>query len=263
MLPIEIIFPLSVLIVVTLLLSFYEIEKSRREKVKAQEKTHDEFTAMMVHELRAPLTVIRGTIDMFLKNPSLAQSSQGQELLVASQNSTVSLQAMVNDLLDVSKIEANKFQLNPNLDKVQSVLLDKVRFFETMAKDKNITLKSEVDDSLPETQFDRERISQVLNNLISNAIKYTPPKGDVVVKAERIPKAIKISVIDNGAGIPADKIPELFSKFKQFGKTDGGTGLGLVIAKGIIEAHGGQIYVESKTGSGSTFSFTLPLTISN
>ncbi|MEK7565487.1 MAG: HAMP domain-containing sensor histidine kinase [Patescibacteria group bacterium] len=263
MLPLEIVFPLFLLIIVTLVLSFYEIEKSRREKVKFQEKTHDEFTAMMVHELRAPLTVIHGTLDMFLKNPSLATQPQGQELMVATQNSTASLQMMVNDILDVSKIEANKFQLNPVADKIQSVLPERIRFFETMVKDKGVTLNLEVADSLPEIPFDRERINQVLNNLISNAIKYTPSGGKILVKAEHIPKAVKVSVIDNGAGIPADKIPELFSKFKQFGKTDGGTGLGLVIAKGIIEAHGGKIYIESKVDSGSTFSFTLPLTISN
>ncbi len=263
MLPTEVIFSVFLLNIITLTLAFFELVRSRREREKLQVQTHDEFTAMMVHELRAPLTVIRGTIDMFLKNPALATQPQGQELLLSTQNSVASLLAIVNDILDVAKIESGKFQINASRDKIQSLLPERERFFASMAKDKEITLKLQVDENLPEIFFDRDRLNQILNNLISNAVKYTPPKGEILVKAEKISNAVKISVIDNGAGIPSEKIPELFSKFKQFGKTDGGTGLGLVIAKGIVEAHGGQIYAESKVGHGSTFSFTLPLTIGN
>ncbi len=246
---------------------------------KELERLRQDFTAMMVHELRAPLTVARGTADMFMNNPRLAGEDGGKELLANLQTSVNSMLALVNDLLDVAKIEAGKFQISKSRNKIGEVIAEKVKFFQPMAGEKKLNLQAKAAENIPEADFDRERISQVLNNLISNAIKFSSAGGTITISALLLNKpgefrpqysgasmpeiscpAILVSVSDEGVGIPPEKIPDLFSKFKQLTPSSGtkGTGLGLSIAKGIIEAHGGKIFVESEPGSGSIFHFTLP-----
>lgn len=247
---------IGLLVLVTLIVSFIEI----RKKDKERERVREDFTAMMVHELRAPLTVIRGTTDMFLVNPKLAEEPTGRELLVSMQNSTIAMLSLVGDLLDSAKIDAGKFQVNKTKINIQDLLTEREKFFSSLAKEKGIDLTLLIDKPLPDAVIDKERISQVLNNLLSNAIKYTVSGGQITLKAVTGDKKIRVEVIDTGVGIASNKIPLLFSKFKQLGQTSqGGTGLGLVVAKGIIEAHGGEIYVRSVLNSGSTFGFTLPI----
>lgn len=232
---------------------------------KQLERLHDDFTAMIVHELRAPLTVVRGTTDMLVKNPQMAASGDGINLLKTMENSAVSMLELVNDLLDVAKIEAGKFQVILTKNNLRDVISDRVTFLSELGKEKSVDVVLENMDEGLEFDFDRERISQVLNNLITNAIKFSSEGGRVEVSAKKVDDHVLVSVKDYGEGIPADKIPILFSKFKQLqdgGQKHPGTGLGLVIAKGIVESHKGQINVESKLGEGSTFYFTLPLTVS-
>lgn len=255
---------------------------------KQLNRIRDEFTAMMVHELRAPLTVVRGATDMFLKNPTLPAQSQGQEILKSMQNSTETMLSLVNDLLDVSKIEAGKFQILETPGNLVDVIHDRLVFFTQLAQPRGISLCGELPDGSQSSEFDRERISQVLNNLLSNALKFTSAGGKVTVSVKTITSildmhwrfnpptnlptnfppdffpAVLVSVSDTGMGIAAEKLPELFSKFKQFHRLDHqqvgleGTGLGLVITKGIIESHGGYIFVESKVNEGTTVHFLLP-----
>lgn len=227
---------------------------------KELERIRDDFTAMMVHELRAPLTVVRGTSDTLIAHPELMKNKESLDLLASMKNSSTSMLTLVNDLLDVAKIEAGKFQIMKTKQNIAVVANDRANFFTPLASERGLTIKVITDKNIADSNFDRERVAQVLNNLISNAIKFTAPGGEITVSASLKEKEIIISVQDTGEGIPKEKQADLFSKFKQLvpGKKEG-TGLGLVIAKGIIEAHGGRIWVDSETGKGSTFAFSLPL----
>lgn len=251
-----------------------------RTAQKQLERLRDEFTAMMVHELRAPLTVVRGAADMFLKNPPLASEAKGQELLKTVTDSTQTMLSLVNDLLDAAKIEAGKFQISKTLGNFVEVANEQVAFFTQLAAQKSITLSADfVDPSLP-VQLDRDRMSQVLGNLLSNAIKNTSAGGKITVSAYKVSSAkevkwrfgpperpvtfgpsLLVTVSDTGSGIAAERIPELFSRFRQLHAVDNetGTGLGLAIAKGIIESHGGVIFLESRLNEGTVFYFTIPL----
>ncbi len=250
---------------------------------KELDRIREEFTAMMVHELRAPLTVVRGATDMFLRDPSLPGQQSGQDLMKTMQSSASTMLTLVNDLLDAAKIEAGKFQIVKIKANLTEVIKDRITFFNQLATPKSIALCIDMLEENLMLEFDRDRISQVLNNLLSNAIKFTPIGGKITISAykvntfletrwhyqDNIPKVsdgqkpvIIIAISDTGSGIPADKISDLFSKFKQLHPVDNenkGTGLGLVIAKGIIESHGGNIYVQSHINEGTTFYFTLPV----
>lgn len=245
---------------------------------KELDRIREEFTAVMVHELRAPLTVVRGATDMFLRDPQLSIQQSGQDLLKTMQISASTMLTLVNDLLDAAKIEAGKFQVIKTKANLVEIIKERIMFFNQLAVPKTITLSADIPEENLEVDFDKDRISQVLNNLISNAIKFTYVGGKITISVykgevkwhyqDNIPQIkdenkplIIVSVSDSGIGIPVEKIPDLFSKFKQLHPIDkdNGTGLGLVIAKGIIESHGGNIYVQSHVNEGTTFYFTLPL----
>ncbi len=241
------------------------------------ERLRNEFTAMMVHELRAPLSVVRGTTDVIARNPNLATEPAGQELLKTMHSSAESMLSLVNDLLDVSKIEAGKFQIIKTSTNLADVIRDRVTFFNELATGKSITLTADLADNLT-ANFDRDRIAQVLNNLLSNSLKYTPGGGKITVKGYKItdpsqiawrfgPKttftpavpAIAISVSDTGVGVDDSELPKLFTKYHQIQPGHAGSGLGLVIAKGIVESHGGAITLESHQNEGTTVHFTIPI----
>lgn len=235
---------------------------------KELERIREDFTAMMVHELRAPLTVVRGTTDIILSQPKIAIEKSGKELLSSMKGSAETMLSLVNDLLDVAKIEAGKFQIFKSKQNIAAILRERMTFFQNMAEEKGLSLKEEIPGNLPEISLDKERIAQVLNNLISNAIKFTE-KGDITLgiiwrskKRESSPKnEMTVFVKDTGQGIAKEQLGKLFSKFQQLAKPKAekkGTGLGLAIAKGIVEAHAGKIWAESSLGRGTTFFFTLP-----
>ncbi|MEK7127101.1 MAG: ATP-binding protein, partial [Patescibacteria group bacterium] len=227
---------------------------------KELERLREDFTAMMVHELRAPLTVVRGTADMLISDPKLAAKSDGKELLQTMYGSAETMLSLVNDLLDVAKIEAGRFQVDKTMNNICQVVKEKVAAFSPLAQEKNIVVDLDIADGCPEFLFDKTRISQVINNLLSNAVKFTPVNGKITVKILGEESSVRIDITDTGEGMTPDKINQLFSKFKQLGSNkDEGTGLGLVIAKGIVEAHGGRILADSHPGLGSTFSIILPV----
>lgn len=229
---------------------------------KELERVREDFTAMMVHELRAPLTVVRGATDMLIKDPKLASKTDGKELLQTMHSSSEAMLTLVNDLLDVAKIEAGRFQVDKTLNNICDTIQEAVAAFKTLADEKKIELVLDQKSDCPQFLFDKLRIGQVINNLLSNALKFTPAAGKITVKISNEESAVRIDVADTGEGMAPDKVSQLFSKFKQLGSSkDGGTGLGLVIAKGIVEAHGGRILVDSRPALGSTFSIILPVTI--
>lgn len=244
---------------------------------KQLDRIRDNFTAMMVHELRAPLTVVRGTADVIMRNPELSTQDQGKQLLKTMQSSADTMLGLVNDLLDVAKIESGKFQITKTQGNANEIISDRVNFFQPLVQSKTISLVTDLPQEPTSCLFDRERILQVLNNLISNAIKFTPAGGKITVscqKAESLadvkwrfgpvtvpafPPSVVFTVSDSGAGIPPDKIGMLFSQFQQIEPGRMGSGLGLVITKGIVESHGGTIFLESKPNEGTAVHFTIPV----
>lgn len=237
---------------------------------KSLEKLRQEFTAMMVHELRAPLTAVRWSSEGLLKSLSDTKAHL-EDAKIKDSMTTIDLAAtnmleLVNDLLDVAKIEAGKFDLNAQEYDVVTSIKEQIKVFEPQATAKHLTLNY-IGPDKQMVKFDRVRISQVLSNLLSNSIKYTDSGAiDINIAAEISggkDKRVVISIKDTGIGVSREDLSVLFSKFKQlksFDQARKGTGLGLVVSKGIVEAHGGQIWAESAGENlGSTFHFSLPL----
>ncbi len=234
---------------------------------KSLEKLRQEFTAMMVHELRAPLTAVRWSSEGLLKSLSDTKSHL-EEAKIKDSMTTIDLAAtnmleLVNDLLDVAKIEAGKFDLNVQQYDIVASIKELIKTFEPQATAKHLALNY-IGPENQSLKFDRVRISQVITNLLSNAIKYTDSgQIDINVSIEQKDKRAVISIKDTGLGVSHEDLSVLFSKFKQlktFDSSRKGTGLGLVVSKGIVEAHGGQIWAESAGENlGSTFYFSLPL----
>ncbi|MBI2620704.1 PAS domain-containing sensor histidine kinase [candidate division WWE3 bacterium] len=229
---------------------------------KQLQKLRDEFTAMVIHELRSPLTVISGTADLLFKKLGLLEKAQVDSFLVQIKNSAAELLKLVNDLLDASKLESGKFEISRGTNDINKLLEDETRYYLSLAKSKSTELKLDLDESLSPFGFDYAKIAQVMNNLLSNAIKYTSG-GEIVIKSFRQEGEAIVSVSDTGVGVPDEEKPFIFDKFSQAHvaptNNEKGTGLGLVISKGIIEAHGGSIWVEDNSPHGSKFVFKLPL----
>ncbi len=234
---------------------------------KSLEKLRQEFTAMMVHELRAPLTAVRWSSESLIKNLTASQPGVDQakikDTVVTIETASNNMLELVNDLLDVAKIEAGKFELNLQEYDIVEVVKEQVKAFTPQSQAKNLNLSLTSPDKF-KAKFDRVRIAQVLGNLISNAIKYSDA-GEIQVNVNPdLPnKQLVISVKDTGLGIAREDLGQLFSKFKQlkgYDKSRKGTGLGLVVSKGIIDSHNGKIWAESAGENlGSTFYFSLPL----
>lgn len=233
-------------------------------KEKELEKLRQEFTAMMVHELRAPLTAIRGSSDILLLHQEQLKKTEVEDLMRVMKKESEDMLKLVSDLLDVAKLEQGKFTIEKVSQEITPTLEDQVKSFQSQAKEKELTIRLEVDKNISTIEFDRTRISQVLSNLLLNAIKFTDRGGVITVIAKKNHSQVVVSVSDTGVGMNTEQVEGLFNKFKQLKITgtegEQGTGLGLVIARGIIEAHGGKLWVESREKIGSTFYFSIPIT---
>lgn len=230
---------------------------------KKIEKLREDFSAMMVHELRAPLTAVHGISDTLIKDYAVMKKEDIEVSLRLIHDSSANLLTLVNDLLDVAKLESGKFEIIKEEADLRPLLRERIDFFRPSAKEKGLVLELDVPpNSLPKLSFDIVRLGHVLNNLISNAIKFTKA-GQINVAAKLGEGEIIVSVKDTGSGISPEEIAQLFSKYKQLKQPpfegQRGTGLGLVVVKGIIEAHGGRVWVKSRVGEGSVFYFSLPL----
>ncbi len=235
--------------------------KNNREQQKLK-KLRDDFTSMMIHELRSPLSIIKSSSDMMLKESSKLSEEQVTEMLQQMKGSASDMLNIVNDLLDVSKIEAGKIELFKHNVRINEFIENEVAYFKHLAQKKSLNIHTNLDKEINTVSCDPEKLKQVMNNLLSNAIKFTD-MGDITVCTKRKSSHIQVSVSDSGIGIPDSLKEKLFHKFIQARELpvsrEKGTGLGLVIAKGIIEAHGGKIWVEDNEPKGSKFNFTLPL----
>ncbi len=234
-------------------------------KQKEMENLKDMFLANVSHELRTPLVAIEKSISLILSKAAGEIPETQNQFLAIAQRNLKRLTLLINDLLDLSKLEAGKMQLSFENSPVEKIINESVETFNTWAKTKLINIEKNVQAGLPEVFMDPNRIIQVLNNLISNALKFTFEKGKILVAANLNPQSrtLEISVEDNGVGMTKESLEKIFDKFYQVGEKIQtevrGTGIGLSIAREIVELHGGKIWVESQKGKGTKFTFALPL----
>jgi signal transduction histidine kinase len=236
--------------------------KRIEEREEALARMKDDFVANVSHELRTPLASIKGFLELMIRDRVEDPDTRYEFLTRAAQDAD-RLTALVTDLLDISRLEAGQMQIGLEAVDVNAVVSESLQSLESLAGRKNVSLKYDRSEKPLIVRGDRRRIHQVVVNLVGNAIKFSEPDSSVTVCGERGDQQITIRVIDQGCGVPEEALPRLFDRFYQVdgkAKRAGvGTGLGLTIARGIVEAHGGQIGVESELGRGSTFYFSLPV----
>jgi signal transduction histidine kinase len=249
---------------------FQEIQKKSGELETANERLKDldrlksDFLSNVSLELRTPLTAIKGAVDLLLREvPGRLTESQNHYLTRVRSN-TQHLAGLINDLLDIAKIDEAKVELKGERVSVGGLLHEVMETVKPMAADKSVLLEVEVPEPSVLVWADRDKVTQVLTNLIGNAIKFTSPHGTVTVSASKDgTEWAQVSVSDTGPGISAEECQKIFEKFYQVSESGGpkpkGTGLGLAISKALVELHGGKLWLESEEGRGSTFSFTLPV----
>ncbi|OGZ79119.1 MAG: hypothetical protein A2528_00575 [Candidatus Staskawiczbacteria bacterium RIFOXYD2_FULL_37_9] len=254
---------------------------------KEIQKIKDDFTSMIVHELRSPLDSIKKMIELI--RMSEVKKQKQEECFKMIYSSSSDMLSLVNNILDVAKIEAGKFELVKQPSDIKETVKRRISFFDIAAKDAKVELISQFGKDLPDkVEFDPHMISEVLNNLISNAIKFNKKNGSIIIQVlvhkngksieneakdskinwfikndiTAIPDSLIVAVTDTGAGIASEQINKLFNKFFQVKSAfaqKGGTGLGLAIIKSIVESHGGVVGAESVEGQGATFYFSLPI----
>lgn len=235
-----------------------------RQKELDQLKSN--FVANVSHELRTPLVAMDKSISLILNKDAGPLTETQEQFLSVAQRNLKRLSNLINDLLDLSKLEAGKIEIRRESASVEKIITESTEALSGWLKAKSIEMVKRIQGGLPPVSADPARIIQVLNNLIGNAIKFTPNNGVITVEAGLAPQAscLEVSVKDTGIGVAKEDLPKLFDKFYQAGgervATDiSGTGIGLSIAKEIVELHGGKIWAESEKGQGAKFSFTLPI----
>ncbi len=230
-------------------------------RLKELDRMKTQFLMTASHELRTPLTSIGMSVDLLLEGAAERLDEKQRQLLVAAHEEVQRLRALVSDLLDLSKIEAGRIDLEKESVPVD-MLFERVRgIFEAQVQERRVELSCELTRTLPQVQADANKIAWVLTNLLSNALRYVKMGGHIRLAAERIGAYVQVSVSDDGPGIPREYQSKVFEKFVRVGGEgdSGGTGLGLAICKEIVRAHRGAIWVDSEVGQGSTFTFTLPV----
>lgn len=256
------------------------------------ERVREEFTSMIVHELRSPLDGVKKIVELLVAGKVVHDSEEYKDYLKMAYQSSASMLELVNDILDISKLQAGKFEVKKENADIKEVIENRINFYRISADTRHISLLASFDPNLPAlASFDPQAVKQILNNFISNSIKFTSADGSILISAfvyngagpvafgvdnVKYPifpteidlkvskRSLCVVVTDTGLGIPEESIKELFHTYKQAKLSpvthdDKGTGLGLVIAKGIVEAHGGTIGVVSKPQVGTSFFFTIPL----
>jgi two-component system phosphate regulon sensor histidine kinase PhoR len=231
-------------------------EEKRVETIKK------DFVANVSHELRTPLASIKGYSETLLDGAVEEKATLKEFLRIIDRHAT-RMARLIDDLLVLSKLESHQLSMHPAPLDIRELIHTTVKGFGKQAKDKGITISAEVPDSLSKVIGDRDRLEQVVVNLLDNAIKYTQVGGLVSISAHKADNSVRVDVSDTGLGIPEEDIPRIFERFYRVDKARsrelGGTGLGLAIVKHIIQAHGGKMNVKSAPGKGSTFSFSLAI----
>ena len=228
-------------------------------QVRQQDEIKKGVIRTVSHQLKTPLTSVRMAIHLLLEEKVGPLTEKQAELLVTAREDSERLHEILNNLLDISRLEAGRAQLDLRRASPSSIVLDSLEPHRRTAQDRGVALRTDVAEDLPDIWADRTRIGHVFGNLLSNALKHTPPGGRVTVSASAGEDWVRFQVSDTGEGIPAPFLPRLFEPFFRVPgrESETGAGLGLAIAKEIVEVHGGSMTAESGEGEGSTFAFTL------
>lgn len=262
--------------------SLYEIKEQTNKKLERLERLKSEFISIVSHELRTPLTAIRNSLDIILSGKAGEVTENMDRFLNMAKRNSARLSGIINDLLDLSKIEAGKMDFKFEIMKMEPVIEYVKTSLDEMAKEKKLVLKTRIEDNSADIYADSHRLEQVLTNLVSNAIKFTPEGGQVEIRTEVADakdinyvemfdeefkqlhgKYLLVCVKDNGIGISQENLVRVFDKFAQIenslSRKVGGSGLGLPIARQLMEAHNGAIWCNSKPDKGSSFYFVIPI----
>ena len=237
----------------------FAIENARLlDEAQRAVKSREDVLAIVSHDLKNPVTAIKLATNMLRQCEGMDSGKFG-ELIAAIHRGVGRMQLLIADLLDFAKIQSGTFSIQTSLENLDRVTQPVIEDLRLLAEAKHQTLAVNLESDLPEVVIDVHRIGQVMFNFIGNAIKFTPEGGTIRVTAREQGNDVIVSITDTGPGISGESLPRVFDWFWQAqGGKDMGSGLGLSIAKGIIEAHGGKIWAESEVGKGSSFSFTLP-----
>jgi signal transduction histidine kinase/HAMP domain-containing protein len=241
---------------------YKELEAKTRQ-LEAANRHKDEFLASMSHELRTPLNAVIGFSEVLIEKMFGDINAKQEEYLHDILASGRHLLSLINDILDLAKIEAGRMELDLDDFDVAQAIDNAVVLVRERATRKGLTLDTRLDRELGSLRGDQRKVKQVLLNLLSNAVKFTPEGGRIEVRAQRLDGQVEVSVTDTGIGIAADDLEAVFEEFRQVGtdyaKKHEGTGLGLTLSRKFVELHGGRLWVKSQLGQGSTFAFTLPV----
>jgi signal transduction histidine kinase len=246
------------------------LEKTNQE-LRRIDSIKSEFVSVASHELRTPLAAIKNAVQLMLSGETGEINKDQEKFLSMAERNINRLTNILNDLLNLSRIESGKIELKFKNIELKDIIELAASSLRPHADGKSIQIEVEIPEQLPTVYADQDKIEQILTNLIGNAVKFTPDGGKILIAAEPFPhdkqggdgKMIAISVKDTGVGIPAEHLEAIFEKFHQvegsLHRSVSGTGLGLAITKGLVEAHQGKIWAESEVEKGSTFIFTLPI----
>ncbi len=242
-----------------------ELNQSIQELRKLDE-IKSEFVSVASHELRTPLAAIKNAVQLILTGKTGAINETQVKFLSMAERNITRLMNILNDLLNLSRIESGKMQMKFQELDLRAIIQFILSSFQAQVDGKSIALKMEVPEKVPAVYGDHEKVEQILTNIVGNAVKFTPEGGQILVSVKPFNEGVNVMAIavqDSGIGIPPDQLDKIFEKFHQvegsLQRSVGGTGLGLAITKGLVEAQQGKIFVESEVGKGSTFTFTLPI----
>ncbi|MBL0057657.1 MAG: HAMP domain-containing protein [Elusimicrobia bacterium] len=232
-------------------------------RLQELDRLKQDFVSNVTHELRSPLTSLRGYVELLLKESAGPVTAEQREFLIVVKKNSVRLARFIDNLLDVAKIESGKIELHQERVLLQDLALEMSVVFRPMAQEKNINFHIGIDPHLPPLWADADKLLEVITNLLSNAFKFTPLEGQVALLAAAENNQIHLRVTDTGIGIPAEALASVFNKFEQVKPTTGlarktkGSGLGLTLVKGFVEAHGGRVWIESEQDRGTTVHVVL------
>jgi signal transduction histidine kinase len=234
-----------------------EMDRARRE----MEEARRHLIAAISHDLRTPLASIRAMVEA-IDDGVVTDAETTQRYVRTVLGEVQRLSGLIDDLFELSRLDAGVLALQLEPGSLHDLVSDMMEALQVQAAEKGLKLQGAVDDSLPPVMMDAARVQRVLYNLVQNAIRHTPPDGTVLLEAQEEPDAVRVDVVDSGEGVPPADLPHIFDRFYRGEKSRvrglGGAGLGLAIARGLVEAHGGRIWAQSAPGEGARFSFVLP-----
>ena len=237
-----------------------ELERAFERQAELEQARND-LVASVSHDLRTPLSSMRAMVEA-ISDGVVSDQSTVRRYCTALAGEVERLSGLIDDLFELSRLEAGSASLRVLPNSVEAILAATVDSMKAQAAGREVELRDSLESELGSVMVDSHMIQRALCNLIQNAIRHTPPDGTIVVEAHDQGPTVRIDVVDTGQGIPQQDIEKVFDRFyrgeKSRSREYGGTGLGLAIAKGIVEAHGGRIWVESGAGAGSRFSFSIP-----